>query len=121
MYGTPCLFCLLCYTGQHTIFNIFIRDRDLFSDYFLQYFSVKRLGGGKNAIYGTMIGILLGVFFPPIGFVLGPFLGAFIVTIPVAAIGLLQFGLTFDFWLLLGVYIILQINLFFSINLNAQN
>jgi putative permease len=45
-----------------------------------------------------------------VGFsVLIPFLGAFIVTIPVAAIGLLQFGLTFDFWLLLGAYIILQI------------
>ncbi len=45
-----------------------------------------------------------------VGFsVLIPFLGAFIVTIPVIAIGLLQFGLTFDFWLLLGAYIILQI------------
>jgi|TARA_B100001059_G_scaffold235262_1_gene280318 putative permease len=45
-----------------------------------------------------------------VGFsVLIPFLGAFIVTIPVVAIGLLQFGLTFDFWLLLGAYIILQI------------
>ena len=45
-----------------------------------------------------------------VGFsVLIPFLVAFIVTIPVVAIGLLQFGLTFDFWLLLGAYIILQI------------
>ena len=45
-----------------------------------------------------------------VGFsVLIPFLGAFIITIPVVAIGLLQFGLTFDFWLLLGAYIILQI------------
>ena len=45
-----------------------------------------------------------------VGFsVLIPFLGAFIVTIPVVAIGLLQFGLTFDFWLLLGAYVILQI------------
>ena len=45
-----------------------------------------------------------------VGFsVLIPFLGAFIVTIPVVAIGLLQFGITFDFWLLLGAYIILQI------------
>jgi len=45
-----------------------------------------------------------------VGFsVLIPFLGAFIVTLPVAAVGLLQFGLTFDFWLLIGAYLVLQI------------
>jgi len=45
-----------------------------------------------------------------VGFsVLIPFLGAFIITLPVAAVGLLQFGLTFDFWLLMGAYLILQI------------
>ena len=45
-----------------------------------------------------------------VGFsVLIPFLGAFIVTLPVAAVGLLQFGLSFDFWLLMGVYLVLQI------------
>ena len=30
------------------------------------------------------------------------------MTLPVAVLGLLQFGLTFDFWLLMGLYIILQ-------------
>ena len=45
-----------------------------------------------------------------VGFsVLIPFLGAFIVTLPVAAVGLLQFGLSFDFWLLMGAYLVLQI------------
>ena len=45
-----------------------------------------------------------------VGFsVLIPFIGAFAVTIPVAAVGLLQFGITFDFWLLIGAYILLQI------------
>lgn len=45
-----------------------------------------------------------------VGFsVLIPFLGAFIVTLPVAAVGLLQFGLAFDFWLLIGAYLVLQI------------
>ena len=44
-----------------------------------------------------------------VGFsVLIPFLGAFIVTLPVAAVGLLQFGLSFDFWLLMGAYLVLQ-------------
>jgi len=45
-----------------------------------------------------------------VGFsVLIPFLGAFLITIPVAIIGLLQFGLSFDFWLLMGAYLVLQI------------
>ena len=45
-----------------------------------------------------------------VGFsVLIPFLGAFIVTLPVSAVGLLQFGLNFDFWLLMGAYLVLQI------------
>jgi putative permease len=58
-------------------------------------------------LFGLQYIALLSVL---VGFsVLIPFLGAFIVTIPVVAIGLLQFGLTFDFWLLLGAYIILQI------------
>ena len=44
-----------------------------------------------------------------VGFsVLIPFWVLF-VTLPVAAVGLLQFGLSFDFWLLMGAYLVLQI------------
>ena len=49
-----------------------------FSDYFLQFFGVKKFGGGKNAVYGTIIGIICGLFFAPIGLIVGPFTGAFI-------------------------------------------
>ncbi len=50
-----------------------------FSDYFLQLFGVKKMGGKKKAIYGTTIGVILGMFFiPPFGIVLGAFLGAFL-------------------------------------------
>ena len=52
--------------------------------------------------YVALLSVLVGFS------VLIPFLGAFIVTLPVAVLGLLQFGLTFDFWLLMGLYIILQ-------------
>ena len=45
-------------------------------DYLFQYFGVKKFGGKKNAIYGTGVGLLLGFFVPPIGFVLGAFLGS---------------------------------------------
>ena len=48
-------------------------------DYFLQIYGVKKLGGGKYAIRGSVVGILLGVFlFPPFGILLGAFIGAFI-------------------------------------------
>ena len=62
---------------------------------------------GIFMFFGLQYTALLSVL---VGFsVLIPFLGAFIVTIPVAAIGILQFGLTFDFWFLLGAYLTLQI------------
>ena len=53
--------------------------------------------------YVALLSVLVGFS------VLIPFLGALIVTIPVAAIGLLQFNFTFDFWLLMGSYVALQI------------
>lgn len=52
--------------------------------------------------YVALLSVLVGFS------VLIPFLGAFIVTLPVAVLGLLQFGPTFDFWLLMGLYVILQ-------------
>ena len=53
--------------------------------------------------YVALLSVLVGLS------VLIPFLGAFIVTLPVAAVGLLQFNLSFDFWLLMGSYLVLQI------------
>ena len=53
--------------------------------------------------YVALLSVLVGFS------VLIPFLGAFIVTIPVAAVGLLQFNLTFEFWLLMGSYLALQV------------
>ena len=56
-----------------------------------------------NLEYVALLSVLVGFS------VLIPYLGAFIVTIPVAVIGLLQFNLTFEFWLLMGSYLALQI------------
>ena len=50
-----------------------------FLDYWLQIYGVKKAGGGKYAIRGSIIGILLGIFlFPPFGILVGAFIGAFI-------------------------------------------
>ena len=50
-----------------------------FLDYWLQIYGVRKAGGGRYAIRGSIIGILLGVFlFPPFGILIGAFIGAFI-------------------------------------------
>lgn len=47
-------------------------------DYTLPAKGTKRFGGTKYGIWGTNIGLIAGLFFPPFGFVIGPFLGAFV-------------------------------------------
>tara|TARA_B100000768_G_scaffold19422_1_gene17547 strand:+ start:1163 stop:1636 length:474 start_codon:yes stop_codon:yes gene_type:complete len=46
-------------------------------DIWLQIYGVKKFGGKKMAIRGSTIGLILGLF-NPFGFVLGPFIGAFV-------------------------------------------
>ena len=49
------------------------------ADFCLQIYSVKKFGGTKKAVNGTMIGLLLGIITPiPFGFVVGPFVGALV-------------------------------------------
>ena len=52
--------------------------------------------------YGALLAVLVGLS------VLIPFVGAFSVTIPIVIIGLLQFGLGTEFYLLIGLYLLLQ-------------
>lgn len=50
-----------------------------FLDYWLQVYGVINAGGGKYAIRGSIIGILIGIFLlPPFGILIGAFIGAFI-------------------------------------------
>lgn len=48
-------------------------------DFWLQVYGVKKFGGTKKAVNGTMIGLIVGIFAPiPMGFIVGPFVGAFL-------------------------------------------
>ncbi len=45
-------------------------------DYLLPAYMTKKLGGTKYGIWGSIVELIIGLFFPPVGFVVGPFLGA---------------------------------------------
>ena len=47
-------------------------------DYYLPIWFTKRFGGSRYATWGSMIGIIAGLFFMPVGLIAGPFIGAFI-------------------------------------------
>ena len=53
--------------------------------------------------YTALLSVLVGLS------VVIPYVGAFAVTVPIVIIGLIQFGFSFDFWLLISLYLVLQV------------
>lgn len=75
---------LLIYLIPQIIVNCWVLGSTLFLtvvivilDYVLPSEGTKRFGGTKYGVWGTNVGLITGLFFPPIGFIIGPFLGAF--------------------------------------------
>ena len=48
-------------------------------DYILPLIGAKKYGASKWGIYGSIVGMIIGVFFSPLGMLLGAFIGAVLV------------------------------------------
>ncbi|WKW47100.1 DUF456 domain-containing protein [Myroides sp. JBRI-B21084] len=76
---------LVLYTTKGIAFNYWLLGLTLLAtivivvlDYVIPAQGTKRFGGSKYGIWGTNLGLLVGLFFPPFGFIIGPFVGAFV-------------------------------------------
>ncbi len=46
-------------------------------DFYVPIWGTKKFGGSKYGTYGSIFGLIIGLFIPPWGIIVGPFLGAY--------------------------------------------
>ena len=50
----------------------------MFLDNAIPAWGTKKFGGSQLGVTGSIVGMIVGLFFPPLGFIFGPLVGAFI-------------------------------------------
>ena len=78
--GLLCLFLVQGIETNYWLLGITLAITIVLSilDYLIPAKGTKMFGGTSYGIWGTNIGLVVGLFFPPLGFLICPFLGAFI-------------------------------------------
>jgi uncharacterized protein YqgC (DUF456 family) len=85
--GTPLSWIglLLLYLTNYVVINYWVLGITLvitiivsILDYTIPAQGTKKFGGSEYSVWGTNIGLIIGLFFPPLGFIIGLFVGAFI-------------------------------------------
>lgn len=87
-------------------------------DNFIPIWSTKKMGGSKAGIRGSMVGIFVGIFFfPPIGIIIGPMIGAIVAELLIENkdfLTALKSGLGAFFGFLLGIGLKLGLSLYMA-------
>jgi len=71
LYPTP-----YALAGERLLVGGVVASAVIILDYVVPAFGAKRFDCSKWGVFGCMVGTFVGIFFAPLGIVLGPFLGA---------------------------------------------
>jgi uncharacterized protein YqgC (DUF456 family) len=80
-FGILCLYFTSVIDANYWIIAIgcIVAIATIILDYIIPARGTKRFGGSSYGVWGTNIGLIVGIFAPiPLGFIIGPFVGAFV-------------------------------------------
>ena len=64
------------FSGKFLLIAAIVTVIVTFVDYIVPVWGTKKLGGSRAGAIGSVLGLLVGLFFSPVGIIVGPFIGA---------------------------------------------